>query len=545
MKEISEKFDELVACMQSELSKAYEPLPIDVFDTNVGVERSTMGVNGQFLNSQLLLDVLLRMPSSPEDRAELVSRCRQECQGTRLELRILREFEEDYVSTMAIWWYTREAFVYRVLNKALRTQDTDLLYHFRFIIRDLRDQLRSCACRSSVRVYRYQLMSPHELNILRNSVGQFISISSFLSTSEKREKALSFRKPSTDPLQSVLFDINAEPDGHHFKLFSKISAHSHFPDEVEILFMLGSIFRIRGIEQGDDDLWTIRLVLCSYEEQELKPVFDYMKQQFGDGETNLLSFGKILWTMGKFDDAERHFLRLLNTLSDDDRYVKHCHHALGNVASDKGDYESSLAWHTKAIHATRRSNDAFLAECYNGVGCAHDAQGDYERALEFYEKARRIWTAVLGEDHLNLASCWNNIACVHAERRDYSRALECYRTALNIRQRHLPRNHSDIGASHNNIGEVCRRQGHYDAALTHLNGALKIYRRSLPEQHPDIAEVLMNIGLVHERQHDPRLALTLYEQAAQIYHRTCPSTHPSVRRIDQLVKHLQSAVTTA
>jgi hypothetical protein len=68
----------------------------------------------------------------------------------------------------------RQSFLYRLLNKALRVQNIDLLYLFRFFIRDLGEQLEKNKCTSSIRVYRAQQMSKEEVDILRHSVDEYI-----------------------------------------------------------------------------------------------------------------------------------------------------------------------------------------------------------------------------------------------------------------------------------------------------------------------------------------------------------------------------------
>jgi hypothetical protein len=50
---------------------------------------------------------------------------------------MIDEFEMDYSSENALWWYSRDSFLYGMLNKALRTQDIDTLFLFRFFIRDI------------------------------------------------------------------------------------------------------------------------------------------------------------------------------------------------------------------------------------------------------------------------------------------------------------------------------------------------------------------------------------------------------------------------
>ena len=138
------EFEELISSIKADhkiLKKVEEPLSINIFTTSGGAGKSTTGVNGQFVFSQVLIDCLLRLKTNPTDKNELISLCTKEYQGNKTELAILQEFEQGYSPDRALWWYTRESFLYRLLNKALRVQNIDLLFVFRFFIRDIRQQL--------------------------------------------------------------------------------------------------------------------------------------------------------------------------------------------------------------------------------------------------------------------------------------------------------------------------------------------------------------------------------------------------------------------
>jgi hypothetical protein len=154
-----------------------------------GEDRTATELNGHFLHSQLLIDCLIRMETSLNEELELIIFCKQHYKNNAGELGIIEEFERDYSSNRSVWWYTRESFVYRLLNKALRVQDIDLLYLFLFFIRDLGQELENNKCSLRISTYRGQKMSKGEIEILYNSRGEFISINSFLSTSLNRKQA--------------------------------------------------------------------------------------------------------------------------------------------------------------------------------------------------------------------------------------------------------------------------------------------------------------------------------------------------------------------
>ncbi|CAF1518749.1 unnamed protein product [Adineta steineri] len=259
----------------------------------------------------------------------------------------------NYSSNQSTWWYTRDCFFYRLLNKALRVQNIELLFLLRFIIKDIGRQLENNKCSVPIRVYRAQQMSKDEIQILKNSIGEFILINSFFSTSRNYEQARAFLYSSNDniidDIEQVFFEINADPRLDKIKAFSKTHSLSYFPEEEEVLFMVGTIFRLDNIECNDEGIWTIRIVLCSEHEHKLETLFQHMKNEFDSGETNILVFRHLLRKMGKSDDGKKHYRRSLSTFSYDDSNKALCYHALGLVADDKGDYESSLIWYNKAL----------------------------------------------------------------------------------------------------------------------------------------------------------------------------------------------------
>ena len=191
--------------------------------------------------------------------------------------------------------------LYRLLNKALRIQNIDILYLFRFLIRDIGKQLEENKCQSLVHVYRGQIMSNDEIQLLKESVGKMISMNSFLSTSLNRQRAKSFLSTTdcSNDLKQVFFEITADPQLQNIKPFCNITEFSYFPDEEEILFMVGSIFKLTKVFLDEDGIWIIQMNLCSANDHHLQSLFQHMKKQIGEGETNLLTFGTRIERDGK------------------------------------------------------------------------------------------------------------------------------------------------------------------------------------------------------------------------------------------------------
>jgi tetratricopeptide (TPR) repeat protein len=512
------------------------------------MDKSTNELNGEFLHSQLLIDCLLRMKSNQSDKNELIILCKKIYENNPNELNLIKEFEEKYLPNQAVWWYTRESFLYRLLNKALRVQNIDLLFLFRFFIRDIEDQLKTCQSSSSIRVYRGQLMSSDELNELTISLGEYITINSFFSTSLNRNKAIQFLKDDSlsNGLEKVLFEIDANPQLDHLKSFANISSLSSYAHEQEILFMLGSIFRLMNIKRENNGLWIIQMILANHNDENLKILFNNIKNEYSgiNEETSLISFGNILHQMGKYDLAEKYFHRLINQLSNDHNDISRCYHALGVLALIKDNYDLSLNWHEKSLQKLK-SNDPRLADSYNCIGCIYQRKGDFNNALEFYNKALNIWKNTFGENYYQIADCLNNMGCVYEREKNYSKALECHQKALSIRKKCLPKYHPDLGASYNNIGNIYLCLEEYDLALENYTSSLEIKTKSLPSQHSSLASTLENIGLVYEQKRLYDQALSYYKKAASIFRETFSSTHNYVIEIEQDMQRVLSILNSS
>ena len=79
-----------------------EFISINVFNTISHEEKSTTGLNGQFVHSQLLIDRLLCMKPKATDKNDLINLCKQFYKGNSSELAIIQEFEKDYTADRAL-----------------------------------------------------------------------------------------------------------------------------------------------------------------------------------------------------------------------------------------------------------------------------------------------------------------------------------------------------------------------------------------------------------------------------------------------------------
>ncbi|CAF1353168.1 unnamed protein product [Rotaria magnacalcarata] len=545
IKASSSQLDVLVAQIKSDRarrshSKIDEPLAINIFDTNL-----TYQLNNQFIRSHLLLDCLFRMKDSSSDMEKFIYLCEEEYKDNKSELAVIREFQQNYSSARTLRWYTRQSFLFRILNKALRVQNVDVLFLLRFFIFDIQQQLTKNQCAQPIRVYRAQLITHDELQVFKRAIGGFIMINTFLSTTIDREASLAFLDSVDNSdefeMQKVLFEIDADPHLEDIKPFANIIWLSYCFGQQEILMMVGSIFQITEIQHEENQLCTIRLVLCTEHNSDLKKALKYLSRENDGKEMDLFTFGQILREMSSLDDAKKFYLRLLDDLPANDQDLAACYRALGHVAADKGDCDLSLEWYEKLhelLSRTLPSNDVRIADSYNIIGNIYRKKDDLKHALDSYNKALAIYKRVYDDNHLVIAECLDKIGGVFEKEKKYFQALNYYEKSLGLCQKSLPVDHPDLGAAHSKVAHIRLLLCHYYLALGHYNISLKIKLNSLPPEHLDIALDYRGMGDTYKARGELTQALAYYEKAAAIYRNQLPATHPDMVDIERTIRFL-------
>ncbi|UJR29707.1 hypothetical protein I4U23_017256 [Adineta vaga] len=516
-------------------------IPMSIYDTSSSItsEQSSKILNGSFLWFWLLIETLLRMHYNENDRYELIQFLKDKCKGNHIQLQIIEEFQFSCTNQRALWWYTRNSCIYRILNKALRCQNLDTIILFRTFIKDMYIELKNLQENESNkcirRVYRGQLMSIEELQRLKLSIGKYVSMNSFVSTTVDRNTALFFVTPSTtfieNHLQSVLLDIDINKSVKDVKPYSDISSLSYFKQEKEILFMIGSIFKIENIFQSEFDcISIIKLSLCSENDHELKELSSYIQMEIFESNPNLISLGNMLREMCEYSEARKCFQRHLNQLEDiQSSEIALCYTGLGDIARIKGDNDLSIIYHKKAleIHSLLSNNNQRISIAYNKLAAAFRQKKQYEEALQVYQKCLQIEMEKTNGnlESEEIATTYYNMGILYEEQDKFVEALEYYNKSLTIREKYLPSDHYKIARLYRGMGETYYYHTDYTFALEYLKKSLIISEKSRTEMHYDLALLFHHIGRVYEDTEQFDLALENYIKADQIYKHALPSTH--------------------
>ncbi|CAF1567879.1 unnamed protein product [Adineta ricciae] len=219
----------------------------------------------QAIWSEVLLQCLIRMPTPPTNvYGEMIKEARYFYRNNSVQLAQIDDFEKNYRREDAIEWYSRDSFVYRLVNKALRTQNLVILFKFRFIIRDIYEHLKKLYHEqyltrqsnneqaSTIKLYRAMKVSSGESYRLRScKAGGILSINSFVSTSLDPVVAMAYLGDDLerDIMLEIIIDKRLLNSSIH--PFACIRSLSKISDEEEVLLSMGTTLRIESVSTSN------------------------------------------------------------------------------------------------------------------------------------------------------------------------------------------------------------------------------------------------------------------------------------------------------
>ncbi|UJR22890.1 hypothetical protein I4U23_025918 [Adineta vaga] len=479
-----------------------------------------------FFWSQILLQVLVRLPESNSAKQDMITEARDQYKNNLIEQSNINEFERSYSRDAALKWYTRDSFVYRLVNKALRTENIDNIFLYRFFIIDLYKQLRhmhlqfiSSAKSSTLTFYRGQLVSTTEFQKIKSSVNQYISINTFFSTSKSSEIAVEFFSGgSLRPIaESVLFEIIVDISVQT-QPFADIQKWSTNQNEEEVLFSMGTIFKIESCEQFNDDFWHVVLSLSSEQDEQIQYLLNDYYNRIGE-TTSLLILGEYLHKIHELDKAERYYKLLIQELPVDHLDVGMAFNNIGTIYTDRGQYKIAKAYLRKAMKIFRKTLPARhlnIAEVYLNLGSVLSHMDAGKVALKYERKALDIQMKLLPSYHLTLATTYNNIGDTYSSLNKRKKAVKNFEKALEIELNHLPNNHPDIAVTYNNLASVYFDMHDHKNALKYSNKALEVRIKTLPPSHPDIADTYRMMGSISDEADQTTDAIDKYYKSLKV-----------------------------
>lgn len=464
----------------------------------------------QFIYTNILKETIYEIEYNLEEsKRNMVEIFRKKYCGDDQQLQFIDEYEKTYTSNDVIKWYTRESFLYRSVNMALRNCEGDIIVDMGFFIKDLHVALEklhqeqySESTGDSFRLFRGQALKKDDFLKLKENIGGLWSFSCFLSTSTDVvvSRSFAFDSAKNEGCVGILFILVIDPNNKSVP-YADIQHHSVFPRESEILFSMHSIFRITTVEriEPDKEIYEVVLKQTNNDDPQWKRLQESLNAKFkGSG---LCRLGFILEEMNYLEKSENIYNQLLDcALHDIDR--AHFYHQLGLIQWKRRNYDASIRFYQKAIDLKSEANivdELAVADSYNNLGQVYYSKRQLASAISFYNDALNFRKKNLSENHLDIATSYNNIALVYYDLRDYSKALSYHQQAIRIKKKILPDMHPSLAVSYVNLSWVFTVQRNFSEAIHFLEKALHIRKTVLLPQHKDVIEVENLIKKVKER----------------------------------------------
>jgi len=206
---------------------------------------------------QLLIEILVSssyFPSTPSPK-EFIEILHRSSSNDKESLNLIKEFEQTYDKQNPIQCLIDNTPLARFLNRALREQNISTLFYLRFFLLDIYNQLISNQLSSSIYVYRKQLMTSQNIQNIQININNYFMLNQFIQTSIKQPE---FSSIGQNEYQTVFIEIDAQYHDGNLP-FAYIN-------DLSVLFMCGSIFKIISLEQNSNSTWRLKLSLTGNKE---------------------------------------------------------------------------------------------------------------------------------------------------------------------------------------------------------------------------------------------------------------------------------------
>ncbi|CAF2752254.1 unnamed protein product [Rotaria sp. Silwood2] len=479
------------------------------------------------------------------------------------------QFKKTYAPDQAIQFYTKHGFIYQPLNKALRSTNINHLVRFRFVLKDIYDQLGDLMAlelnAQTREVYRGQQMHFSEIMDLFNSFKQNapIIVNSFFSTSLDRHMAAAFLIAGCDKEHSmthvpVLFTINIrKQDASSDCPFADISKLSNFDEEAEILFSPGQMFmieKLQTIHEHDTIIYSIEMRLHNETKFNLNDHYNRLKSRWEE-ETHdsLMHLAKLLMNWKRYDEVKELYEQVLHQKPDKQIQIV-CYQGLAQIASFTNNSDEAMIYQQKVIDLKFGNDHSSLMP--DGILVSNEF---IQNCSIFYDKCQNATTRSSLCQPLNQVSNylqsngWNEvlhqtpqmtlmIAQTLMSNQQYQLAILFLEPTLFIIRwtddtefdpLHKLKCYEALGYCYHHLGMNQKSLEYYMSVLDeniHLS----------PQLH---VKILSDVGQVLEEMNQWEEALQKYIKAAEIYQTDLPNADPEdvahvEKRIERVTSHL-------
>ena len=491
--------------------------------------------NSQFIYSQLLKETILTKDTEGNLQRDFLDYCRLHYQNNPGELILIGQLEEDFSPSKAIWWFTRDCFLRKIVQRALRTQEVDLLFKTRFVIQAIDKQIKANE-QISRTVYRMIHLDLDQAKQIKENLNGFLSFGTFLDCS--LEKITSFKY--SDDKETILFIIQTNSA-------IEIEQIRHPNSNTEILLPFDDIYQINSIEQVHDHGAIIRLIQIDKQNEKYQQLTSEMRNDI-EGPVVIIQLGKLLLINDRYLQAD-YLARLLF----DDRSFKDnptllaslaaVHHLLGSQDNKQNNHQAARQQFEQSLKIFLSfvpEDNQILSATYNNIGSMYYQEDQHDQAIIYHQKALQCQLKATSPDIEAIATYSGNIGAVYLDQKKYDQALFNYKRSLQILQQSTPTGESaSIAMIYDRIASVYWRMERPDDALPFYQKALQLELKYLPENSHKISVSYFNLSTAYAKLNRLDEAIDAAEKSVQQLLKSVPPDHPEVKENTEQLEGLR------
>ncbi|CAF1042827.1 unnamed protein product [Rotaria sordida] len=531
--EICTEHEKLKSCIQNELlSLKFNLFTNQKFKTIRPLNSSNDIENsGAYFSYILFIELLKQMPQTKQAKNIMLKKCEDYHRRNKAQMKSIELFRNTYTSNKAIDWYTRDSFVYRLVNSAFRTEDVTLWYIFRYYVVDLCIQLENVHKEQNIQnpltLYRGQAQMPtYELEYLKSNIGCLVSINGFFSSSIDIDIAKNFIAGAvdTDDYKVVIFQITVDGIRLQNTVFVDINRYLNEPtDEQEVLFNIGSVFKIESVKYDSDlGLSIIKMKASDDGTYEIKKRIQLKKRDFRKDNINLM-FGRLLIDMNEYSKAESYFQMMLQVLPKSHIDLALVYDHIGDLNMRITNWKEAFTNFNLAYEIKKKIlplNHLIIAITLNNIGNYYKAIGNYVQALEYYTQALQC-----KNDRFNMARTQLNIGAIYAINNDYENAFSLCIEARDILQQIHPCPYDEIIHCQGIIGDIHLTQQEYNIAADYYLTAFEMSKKFLLTSNRLRVNCIKSLAKLYNKRNAKQLAIDFCRNKLSFYEKYLPENH--------------------
>lgn len=486
--------------------------------------------NDAFTYSRLLNETMLCTDDESDLKKDLIAFCRLQYAGNQDEIDAIDDFEKNSSNEKMIEWYLRDCFLSKVLSRALRTQEIDLIFKMRHAMQCLDKQIKKAAVKETINVYATLDLTAENAQTFQNNIGGLLLFGAFLSATLERPSASDFK--STSEGARVIFSIRLGPScGAFVRTLRPVNC------ETDVLINVDTVFRVLSVDEDADGLWNVSLESVKHSDDHFCALTDERREAM-KAPVVILQLTKLLIATDHYPEGD-YITELVftdgsffgdNTLL---ASLAAAHHLLGNVDDERGNSEGARNQFFKSLRAFKKflpETHPLLSSSYNNIGSMFYKDDKYEEAIEFHQKALDCQLKSPSPDTDAVSIYSANIGAVYYEQKDYDNAVKHLQRAVKIIEKTAAGTKADTLINvYQKIASCFWRTDKAKEALGYYVKTLKLQLSAVPQDTHSISVTYFNLSTAYASIGDLDMAAESAEKSIEQLLKTRPEDHDEVK----------------